>query len=295
MNIKEAQARSGISPENIRFYEKQGLLSPARNKDNDYREYSEADILTLKHIRVLRMVDLPLSLVKAVLDGEMTLRDAALQQQKRLEERSSQLQAAIGLCREMSALSRLEDLDEDGLLAQADDPAQQDGFFQNWVDDYRRVALAEHEKRFTFLPDEAVTNPREFTAALLSYAAEHGLDIVMIRESMSPQFTLNGVAYTATRNYTAVRGCPVVSIACEVLHPEALDAPDVPPRRRKLQRALHYVWLPVLLALFVILPRKELFASPEGWLALVTFLILAAALSIRGWLLFGNENGKRGK
>ena len=32
MNIKQASEQSGVSSPNIRFYEKEGLLTPARNR-----------------------------------------------------------------------------------------------------------------------------------------------------------------------------------------------------------------------------------------------------------------------
>lgn len=40
MNIKTAEALSGVSRQNIRFYEREGLLTPDRNPENDYREWS---------------------------------------------------------------------------------------------------------------------------------------------------------------------------------------------------------------------------------------------------------------
>ena len=64
MNINQAQQLSGVSSDNIRFYEKQGLLCPRRNRANDYREYSEDDIRTLKFIRILRMLDMPLPQIR---------------------------------------------------------------------------------------------------------------------------------------------------------------------------------------------------------------------------------------
>ena len=78
MNTKQAQQLSGVSADNIRFYEKQGLLSPLRNPDNDYRDYSPEDIRTLKRIRALRMLDMPLPQIKAVLTNQLPL-SAALQ------------------------------------------------------------------------------------------------------------------------------------------------------------------------------------------------------------------------
>lgn len=295
MNIKDAQAISGVSAENIRFYEKQGLLSPARNKQNDYREYSPADIAALKCIRALRMLDMPLPQIKAVLEGAEPIGAAAARQKERLEARSKELDAAIALCREVSGAASLEALDIDALLSRMDDPARSAGFFQRWRDDYRRVALSEHEKRFTFLPDEAVTTPQEFTAALLAYAAEEDLDIVITKESMYPEFTLDGIEYTATRNYTSLRGCPVASIACEVAHPEDFLPADVPPLRRRLMRLLHYLWLPAAVLLVILLPRLELFQQLAPWESLLVLAGLLAPLgvmSFRSWLLFYNEKHK---
>ena len=61
MNIKQASKQSGVSAPNIRFYEKEGLLNPARLPGNDYRDYTEQDIRTLRFIRMLRMLDVPLA------------------------------------------------------------------------------------------------------------------------------------------------------------------------------------------------------------------------------------------
>ena len=67
MNIKQASEQSGVSAPNIRFYEKEGLLTPARRQGNDYRDYTAGDVRTLKLIRMLRMLDVPLPTIRAVL------------------------------------------------------------------------------------------------------------------------------------------------------------------------------------------------------------------------------------
>ena len=67
MNIKQASEQSGVSAPNIRFYEREGLLTPARQRGNSYRTYTEENIRTLKLIRMLRMLDVPLPTIKAVL------------------------------------------------------------------------------------------------------------------------------------------------------------------------------------------------------------------------------------
>ena len=54
MRINKVEELVGITKKNIRFYEEQGLLSPARNLENGYRDYSEEDVETLHKIKLLR-------------------------------------------------------------------------------------------------------------------------------------------------------------------------------------------------------------------------------------------------
>ena len=53
MTSKEMESRSGVPRANIRYYEAEGLLSPAR-RGNGYRDYSEEDLRTLEKIKLLR-------------------------------------------------------------------------------------------------------------------------------------------------------------------------------------------------------------------------------------------------
>jgi DNA-binding transcriptional MerR regulator len=43
--IKEAEELTKVTSQNIRYYEKQGLLAPKRDKENSYRLYSEEEPL----------------------------------------------------------------------------------------------------------------------------------------------------------------------------------------------------------------------------------------------------------
>ena len=52
--IKDAAEQTGLTQKSIRFYESKGLLSVQRGAQNDYRQYTEADITQLKRIKVLR-------------------------------------------------------------------------------------------------------------------------------------------------------------------------------------------------------------------------------------------------
>ena len=102
MNIKQAAEQSGVSSPNIRFYEKEGLMTPARNRGNAYRDYTAGDIRTLKLIRMLRMLDMPLPAIQKILNGEQPLTEALQAQQAVLEQQAAQLAGAIRFCAELT-------------------------------------------------------------------------------------------------------------------------------------------------------------------------------------------------
>lgn len=65
--IGEAAQRSGVSAANIRFYEKEKLLSPHGRGDNSYRLYSDGDLHQLRFIRLCRAMDMSLDEVRTLL------------------------------------------------------------------------------------------------------------------------------------------------------------------------------------------------------------------------------------
>lgn len=65
--IGEAARLSGISVANIRYYEKENLLSPQGRGENSYRFYSEADVHRLRFIRLCRAMDMSLDEVRTLL------------------------------------------------------------------------------------------------------------------------------------------------------------------------------------------------------------------------------------
>lgn len=151
MNIKQTADASGVSARNIRYYEQAGLLAPARNPENDYRIYTDADVRTLKLIRVLRTLDMPVEDIRAVLSGTLPLTEAAERQRRQLEAEQQKLAAAAAFCTELAAGGRTAaELDVDDCLARMDSPAPAGGWFTGWVQDYRKMAAAEHKRQFTF-------------------------------------------------------------------------------------------------------------------------------------------------
>lgn len=72
MNIKEVEEILGITRANIRYYEKEGLLSVER-KENKYRDYRQEDISVLKKIIVLRKIGVTVEEIKAIFEGKAKL------------------------------------------------------------------------------------------------------------------------------------------------------------------------------------------------------------------------------
>ena len=59
MKINEVEALVNITKKNIRFYEEMGLINPARNEQNRYREYTDEDVEMLRKVKLLRQLSIP--------------------------------------------------------------------------------------------------------------------------------------------------------------------------------------------------------------------------------------------
>ena len=296
MNIKQAEALSGVSRQNIRFYEREGLLSPKRNPENDYREYEDGDIRALKKIRALRTLDMPLEQVKAVLNGTVSLQDAAADQQKRLETEMERLSSAAEFCRELTRVGEAPQWNVDEMLLRMQSPEAHAGLSQSWKTDYYAMVRAEHKRVFTFVPEEGITNPREFTAALYAFAKENQQELVITKESMYPEFSLDGIEYTAARHYTTASRVPVAVVRCTAVHPEEFE-PDLPAGRKRLMKLLNLSWLLIPLILMNLdrilhTDWGEMLATWQGWVLLLSMLILLAMGIFRFILFHFNDRQK---
>jgi len=69
----DVMERYALSRNTLRLYAKNGLLPPSRvNESNSYRSYSEADLLRLEKILLLKDAGLSLSEISAWLAGEIS-------------------------------------------------------------------------------------------------------------------------------------------------------------------------------------------------------------------------------
>lgn len=116
MRINEVEQTIGITKKNIRFYEQEGLLCPSRNLSNGYRDYSEEDLETLRQIKLLRKLDIPLEEIRRLQSGGLTLEDCLRRHLIVLDRKQKNLEANAKFCHrllsenaELSTL-RMQDL-----------------------------------------------------------------------------------------------------------------------------------------------------------------------------------------
>lgn len=101
MKINEVEALVGITKKNIRFYEAEGLLTPQRNRENGYRSYSDEDVAVLRQVKLLRKLGLPLSEIRAIQQGSITLDDGLRRHLVVLNRQKENLEQASCLCQRL--------------------------------------------------------------------------------------------------------------------------------------------------------------------------------------------------
>ena len=242
MNTKQVEELTGMSRQNIRYYERQGLLEPAREDGNAYRDYSEEDVRRLKLIKMLRMLDMPLKEIEDVVNGTVSIQEAAARQQEELERHQRQLQAAIAVC---GSIHKEKDgnVDVDGYLEKMESMSVNGGGFARFIDDYKQVVQEEQERMFSFYADGPVNTAGMFERELRRYASEQGLRFRMIKKGRYPQFLMGTDTYTAVRvveKNVENEGGPHVKIICERKDPG--ESPGkIPERRRRAMKGIHIV------------------------------------------------------
>lgn len=78
MKIKDVERLTGIPAANIRYYEQEKLLLPARKKENNYREYNEESIARLHQIKTLRALGIPVGEIRRIFLGEESIEEAVI-------------------------------------------------------------------------------------------------------------------------------------------------------------------------------------------------------------------------
>lgn len=97
----------------MRYWEESGLIAPGKNRENNYREYSVSDLMTISDIMFYKNLGLPLKQIRRMdetdttdqrqlLEGKM---EALEQQKKAIDRQIQQLNYHI------SAIQTIEELE----------------------------------------------------------------------------------------------------------------------------------------------------------------------------------------
>ena len=264
MNINELERLTGITRQNIRFYEKKGLLHPMRNSENNYREYSQEDLITLKKIKLLRRLDVSLEDIHKILSTEVPLHTILEQHLKELQARQQKLKACIDVCKDLLETDT-ESLNLDRTFEKMEQMEQNGGKFMSIIEDYKRYSQAQRKKGFAFKPDTMVMNATEFIEALTQYADENDQSLIFIKTGMYPVFELDGIEYKAQRVFDRFGA----TIHCTMTHPEEYDLKDISQKTKMLYRFINGPYLIMLIIfIFMAISRQSI-----GWTTLVAVMI----------------------
>lgn len=280
MNIKELEQRTGITKQNIRFYERKGLLNPERNEENNYREYVEEDVKTLEVVKILRKLDMSIEDIHKILQKEVELDVAVKQHLDVLREKQSELETCIHVCRKLCDAS-LETLDTEKVLGQMEEAERKGGIFMSIINDYKAVSKEESMKEFNFVPNSMVMSPGEFSEALLEYAKEKGLNLVITEPGMYPIFEIDGVEYTADRAFSRMGAV----VRCRMTHPETVNTPGISPIKRKIYRMIGRYAIFIIVAAIIIMSRTQ-----NWWSGLLVCIAVLPMIIWNGMLLWRSRN-----
>lgn len=88
MQIKDVEIMVGMPRANIRYYEKEGLLNRTLRNDNNYRKYTNEDVLQLRRIKILRLLEVPMEDIRENRDDKEKLNQV-------IRERMEVLQTSV--------------------------------------------------------------------------------------------------------------------------------------------------------------------------------------------------------
>lgn len=97
MNIRDMENRVGMDRATIRYYEKEGLISPCR-RENGYRDYTSKEQEELLKIKLLRQLGISLEQIKSLQQGSSELGETVTRQISLLSEEQVRLERCREVC-----------------------------------------------------------------------------------------------------------------------------------------------------------------------------------------------------
>lgn len=144
MLIKDVEQRTGLSRENIRYYEKEKLIFASRNPVSHYREYSEEDVLLLQKIKLLRAIGLSIHDIRSIISQPDTLCDYLERRKAELKDEKIHLNVITKLCNSLS---------EEGITFETLEPTgidEKEPLLCKFIEQVRSEDITSKERVLTF-------------------------------------------------------------------------------------------------------------------------------------------------
>ena len=131
MTIKDVEQKTGLRRSNIRFYEKERLIEPAKNSNNGYKDYSQEDVDKIKKIAYLRTLGVSIEDIRSIMLHEITLYEVIKTQSAKLEEQITELKNSKKVCDKMLQSDTLtfEDLNIEAYVINMNDYWERTGSY----------------------------------------------------------------------------------------------------------------------------------------------------------------------
>jgi DNA-binding transcriptional MerR regulator len=112
LNVSDIAAQTGISPDAIRYYEKQGLLPPARRSPSGYREYDASTAGRIRFIKGAQEMGLRLAEIAELLEiqdrGACPCGHTRTLVERHIAEIDAEMKRLSGLRRELTKMAELD-------------------------------------------------------------------------------------------------------------------------------------------------------------------------------------------
>jgi MerR family transcriptional regulator, aldehyde-responsive regulator len=102
MTIKEVATQEDLTPDTLRYYEKEGLIGPITKTKGGIRNYNDNDIARIRFIKCMRGADLPIDALKKYISlydmgpsTEKERREILINEREALIERLNRMQKAL--------------------------------------------------------------------------------------------------------------------------------------------------------------------------------------------------------
>lgn len=101
MKINEISTIVEMKKSNIRYYEKAGLITPARDVKNGYRVYTDKHVEKLKLIKLMRKLGISIKNIERLLTEKMTLTQALQSHLQRLDDQIDYIEQSKCVAKKM--------------------------------------------------------------------------------------------------------------------------------------------------------------------------------------------------